>query len=134
MNIEGLSEGTLEKLIGWVVLHDRLDIYKLDKHRDEILMMDGFGEKSYQNLWEAIHFSNPKAKCIDKEPITRRLLTAVIGSYCFNDLLDLPAVDKKKPLGHMILHTHFTVLTYSDFRGISVFFPVIGLPLSLKPI
>ena len=44
MNIEGLSEGTLEKLIGWGVLHDRLDIYKLDKHRDEILMMDGFGK------------------------------------------------------------------------------------------
>lgn len=57
MNIEGLSEGTLEKLIGWGVLHDRLDIYELDKHRDEILMMDGFGEKSYQNLWDAIQRS-----------------------------------------------------------------------------
>lgn len=57
MDIEGLSETTLEKLIGWGVLHDRLDIYALDEHRDEILMIDGFGEKSWQNLWDAIQRS-----------------------------------------------------------------------------
>lgn len=57
MDIEGLSEGTLEKLIGWGVLHDCLDIYTLDEHRDEIIQMDGFGEKSWQNLWDAIQRS-----------------------------------------------------------------------------
>ena len=57
MNIEGLSETTLEKLIGWGVLHNCLDIYHLDEHRDEILMIDGFGEKSWQNLWDAIQRS-----------------------------------------------------------------------------
>ena len=57
MDIEGLSETTLEKLIGWGVLEQCLDIYHLDKHRDEILMMDGFGEKSWQNLWDAIQCS-----------------------------------------------------------------------------
>lgn len=57
MNIEGLSETTLEKLIGWGVLNQCLDIYRLDEHRDEILMLDGFGEKSWQNLWDAIQRS-----------------------------------------------------------------------------
>ena len=57
MDIEGLSEATLEKLIGWGVLHQCLDIYCLDEHRDEILMLDGFGEKSWQNLWDAIQRS-----------------------------------------------------------------------------
>ena len=57
MNIVGLSETTLEKLIGWGVLDHCLDIYHLDEHRDEILMIDGFGEKSWQNLWDAIQRS-----------------------------------------------------------------------------
>lgn len=57
MDIEGLSEGTLEKLIGRGLLHDRLDIYCLDGHKDEIIQMDGFGEKSWQNLWAAIQRS-----------------------------------------------------------------------------
>lgn len=57
MDIEGLSETTLEKLIGWGVLDHCLDIYHLDEHRDEVLMIDGFGEKSWQNLWDAIQRS-----------------------------------------------------------------------------
>ena len=57
MDIAGLSETTLEKLIGWGVLDHCLDIYHLDEHRDEILMIDGFGEKSWQNLWDAIQRS-----------------------------------------------------------------------------
>ena len=57
MDIEKLSEATLEKLIGWGVLSQCLDIYHLDEHKDEILMIDGFGEKSWQNLWDAIQRS-----------------------------------------------------------------------------
>ena len=57
MDIEGLSDGKLEKLIGWSLLHDRLDIYKLDAHKDVIVMLEGFGEKSWQNLWDAIQRS-----------------------------------------------------------------------------
>jgi DNA ligase (NAD+) len=57
MNIEGLSEGTLEKLIGRGWIHSYLDIYRLDRHRDEIVRMDGFGEKSWQRLWDAIQQS-----------------------------------------------------------------------------
>ncbi len=57
MNIEGLSEGTLEKLIGWGLLYNYWDIYELDKHKAEVLDIDGFGEKSWENLWDAIQRS-----------------------------------------------------------------------------
>ena len=57
MNIEGLAEGTLEKMIGRGWLHSFMDIYELDRHREEIIAMDGFGEKSWQNIWDAIQKS-----------------------------------------------------------------------------
>ena len=54
LDIDGLSEATLTKFIeqGW--LGSYLDIFHLDEHREEIIAMDGFGEKSYQKLWTAI--------------------------------------------------------------------------------
>ena len=57
MDIEGLSEATLEQFIarGW--LQDFTDIYRLDEHSEEIIRMDGFGEKSWQRLWSAIEKS-----------------------------------------------------------------------------
>lgn len=57
MDIDGLSESKLEKLIGAGLLHDRLDIYNLDKHQAEIVQLDGFGEKSFLNLRTAINYS-----------------------------------------------------------------------------
>ena len=57
MDIEGLSEATLERFIGRGWLHDFTDLYRLDKHREEIVRMDGFGEKSWQRLWDAIQAS-----------------------------------------------------------------------------
>ncbi|MBQ9016341.1 MAG: NAD-dependent DNA ligase LigA [Firmicutes bacterium] len=50
MNIEGLSEMTLEKLIGIGALHEPADIFRLDRFRDTIIGMEGFGEKSFDNL------------------------------------------------------------------------------------
>ncbi|WP_148509960.1 NAD-dependent DNA ligase LigA [Hungatella hathewayi] len=57
MDIAGLSEATLEKFIGQGWMHTYMDIYRLDRHKDEIVQMDGFGEKSWQNLWDAIQES-----------------------------------------------------------------------------
>ena len=57
MNIVGLSEAILEKFIGKGWLHSYMDIFFLDKHRSEIVQMEGFGEKSWQNLWDAIQHS-----------------------------------------------------------------------------
>lgn len=50
LNIEGLSEATLEKFIAKGFLHDFTDIFHLDRYEEEIKEMEGFGEKSYKNL------------------------------------------------------------------------------------
>lgn len=52
LNIEGLSEATLEKFIGRGFLQDFADLFFLGQHRDEIVEMEGFGQKSYDNLME----------------------------------------------------------------------------------
>ena len=57
MNIDGLSEATLEKLIAKGFLHQLADIYQLERYKDEIVTMEGFGEKSYQNLIKNIEIS-----------------------------------------------------------------------------
>lgn len=50
LNIAGLSEATLEKFIGIGMIHEYADIFHLDRHQEEIVEMDGFGQKSYDNL------------------------------------------------------------------------------------
>ena len=50
LNIAGLSEATLEKFIGVDMIHEYADIFHLDRHQEEIVEMDGFGQKSYDNL------------------------------------------------------------------------------------
>ena len=50
LNIEGLSEATLEKFIARGFIHDYADVFHLDRYQEEIQGMEGFGEKSYKNL------------------------------------------------------------------------------------
>lgn len=50
LNIEGLSEATLEKFIGRGFIHEPADIFRLEQHREEMVELEGFGEKSYENL------------------------------------------------------------------------------------
>lgn len=50
MNIDGLSEATLEKFIQKGFIKDLGDIFEIDRYREEIVGMEGFGEKSYENL------------------------------------------------------------------------------------
>jgi len=50
LNIEGLSEASLEKFIARGFIHEFADIFKLNVHKAEIVEMEGFGEKSYENL------------------------------------------------------------------------------------
>ncbi len=50
MNIDGLSQSTLEKFIAMGFIHEFADIFQLDRHKDAIIEMEGFGEKSYENL------------------------------------------------------------------------------------
>ena len=57
MNIEGISEETLEKFIGHGFLKDFADLYRLDRFKDEIVNMSGFGEVSYNNIINAVKAS-----------------------------------------------------------------------------
>ena len=54
MNIDGLSEATLEKFIARGFIHNFGDIFEIEKYRNEIVEMDGFGEKSFENLLSSI--------------------------------------------------------------------------------
>ena len=54
LNIEGLSEATLEKFISRGYIHTFADIFHLDQYKEEIRKMEGFGEKSYKKLTESI--------------------------------------------------------------------------------
>ncbi len=54
MNIDGLSEATLEKFVDRGFIHEFADLFHLDRHEQEIVEMEGFGEKSYRNLMESI--------------------------------------------------------------------------------
>ena len=53
MNIDGMSEATIEKFISKGFLHELADLFKLNRYKDEIISMDGFGEKSYEKLVKA---------------------------------------------------------------------------------
>lgn len=75
MNIEGLSEATLEKFLAKGFIHEFGDIFEIGKHRDEIVEMDGFGEKSYENLISSIE----KAKSTTLPKVLYSLGIANIG-------------------------------------------------------
>lgn len=53
LNIGGLSEATLEKLIGLGLVHEFADLFRLERHEAEIVALEGFGQKSFDNLTAA---------------------------------------------------------------------------------
>ena len=75
VNIDGLSEQTLEKLIelGW--LNSFQDIYRLSKHKDEMSKLDGFGKRSVEKLLDAIE----KSRSITLDRFIYALCIPLIG-------------------------------------------------------
>jgi DNA ligase (NAD+) len=57
MNIEGISEQTLEKFIDNGFIKEFSDIYHLDRYKDDIISMEGFGVKSYEKIIESVEKS-----------------------------------------------------------------------------
>jgi len=57
MNIEGISEETLDKFIGHGFISEFADIYRLERFREEIIQMPGFGERSYELIISSIRDS-----------------------------------------------------------------------------
>lgn len=75
MNIDGLSEATLEKFIGKGFLHQYQDMFHLDRYRAEIVAMEGFGERSYKKLMDGIE----KARDVELPNLIYSLGIANIG-------------------------------------------------------
>lgn len=57
MNIDGISDMILSKLIDEKIINHPEDLYHLDKYKDRIISFEGFGEKSYNNLHNSIEKS-----------------------------------------------------------------------------
>ena len=90
MNIDGLSEATLNRFIecGW--LNTFADIYQLNQHKADIIRMDGFGTASYNKLWKAIEDSRKVS--FDKFlvalgiPNIGKTAAQAISQYCQGDV------------------------------------------------
>ena len=54
MNIDGLSEQTILRFMSAGLLHELSDIFSLPEHKSEIVGMEGFGEKSFENLAKSL--------------------------------------------------------------------------------
>ncbi len=57
MNIDGLGEKLIEKFISLKLISNRIDIYRLEDHKDKIISLEGFGERSFFNLIDSINKS-----------------------------------------------------------------------------
>lgn len=54
MNIDGLSEATLEKFVNEGMIHSLVDLFHLNRYEEQIVQMDGFGRKSFENLMSSL--------------------------------------------------------------------------------
>lgn len=88
-DIDGISEATLSRFIneGWI--HNNGDIYRLINHRDEIAQLDGFGDKSADNIVSSIN----KAKTIDDIKLIFALNIPLVGVDVARKLLNAKDID-----------------------------------------
>lgn len=54
LNIDGMSEATLEKFVDYGFIHEFADLFELDQYKEQIVNLEGFGEKSFTKLAESI--------------------------------------------------------------------------------
>lgn len=100
MNIKGLSEGILSKFLELGYLKTYQDLYHLDQHRDEIVSMEGFGEKSYEKLWASIEHSRnttfARFLVAMDIPMIGRTASRVLDQYFKGDLhaLEQSAIER----------------------------------------
>lgn len=84
MNIEGLAEGTIVKLLDNNFVSDFADLYELTNHKDEIISMDGFGEKSFENLIDAIE----KSRTVTLNKFLRAVDIPLLGRHASKTISD----------------------------------------------
>ena len=100
MNIRGLSEATLDQLIRIGALKGYQDLYHLDRYRDEITALEGFGEKSYENLIASINESRNttfvRFVVAMDIPLIGRTVSRILEKHFHGNLreLELAALDR----------------------------------------
>lgn len=104
MNIDGLSEATLETFIEQGYLHNASDIYNLKDHAKEIMKLDGFGKRSVDKLLAAIEDS--RQTTLDK--FIRSLGIDLIGKSASKDLAKFCNGDIKTFNQYIVNHTDFS--------------------------
>ena len=100
MNIEGLSEQTLEKLIDRGLIREFADIFRIKDHHDAIVNMEGFGELSFKNLCDAVE----KARKVTPQaflyslgiPNFGRANAGLVAGYCRNDWDKIRSLDEEE--------------------------------------
>lgn len=113
MSIDGMSEATLEKFIARGFIHDFGDIFEIGRYREQIVEMEGFGEKSFRRLTESLE----KARHTTLPRVIYSLGIANIGlanakvicRYFDNDLEKLRMADEEEvsaieSIGPVIAH------------------------------
>lgn len=86
LDIDGLSEQTLQKLFDLGLVKEYVDLYHLSKHKELIIAQDGFGERSYEKLIESIEAS--RTTTLDKFivalgiPNIGRSASKTLAKYC----------------------------------------------------
>lgn len=90
MDIDGISEATLSRFIneGWI--HNIADIYRLKVHRDEIAQLDGFGEKSADNIMVSLE----KASHVDDVKLIYALNIPLVGVDVARRLLNAKPIEE----------------------------------------
>lgn len=106
LNIEGLSEATLIKFmeLGWIKTLS--DIFRLPEHRSDIISMDGFGEKSYNNLCESLE----NAKNTSLSALLVAMNISLLGKSAAKEIEDLFAGDVNEFLNKIDEGFCFTVI------------------------
>lgn len=100
MNIEGLSEMTLEKFINKGLIKEFADIFHIDDFHDEIVTMEGFGEQSFKNLSSAVNNARkPSAQAFLYAlgiPNFGRANVGLVAKYCKNNWEAMRSITKEK--------------------------------------
>lgn len=139
-NIEGLSEATLEKFVSNGFIKDYTDIYNLKNYEDQIKTMEGFGEKSYQNLINAVE----KSKIIELPNLIYALGINNVGlsnakllcknyDYDYNKIIEAQEEDllNIEGFGEIIAHEIFKY--FNNVNNRDLFYKVIKFLKLQKP-
>lgn len=124
MNIEGLSEETIKKFVEKGFISDYTDIYSLYKYADDIKNMEGFGEKSYNNLIESIEKSKNTelpnfiyALGINHVGLSNAKLLCKNINYDINKLVEVSQDDLVNIDGFGDIIAHSIVLYFTDNKN-----------------